>query len=224
MRPSTPRARPSSTRPLAVLALALLGAGCMTGDGMQTKLRDASTDYNKALRWRDIDRAAEFLPAESQQAFLATHEDYAEEIVVVDYELTRLDLDKTTGVAASRAHIWWHADDSTVIESTMVDQLWQFHEGKFVLVDERRASGERLGLFAEFIEDDHPWLPGLLPYRKAHHIGEDNKKGRRAKATPSDHKPVAPPPGWGPHRGTTMSGDEADEADELPGDGDISMR
>lgn len=194
----------------------------MTGDGMQTKLRDASTDYNKALRWRDIDRAAEFLPAESQQAFLAAHEEYAEDLVVVDYELTRLDLDKATGVAASRAQIWWHADDSTVVEHTMVDQLWQFHEGKFVLVDERRASGERLGLFAEFVEDDHPWLPGLLPYRKAHHIGEDNKKGRRpnSKATASKRKPAAPPPGWGPHRGVSMPEDDQ----PLPGDDGISMR
>ncbi|MBL8948111.1 MAG: hypothetical protein JNK45_33355, partial [Myxococcales bacterium] len=53
----------------AAVLLAILGtSGCMTGDGMQTKLRDATTEYNRAVRWRDVDRAAEFLPAESQQA------------------------------------------------------------------------------------------------------------------------------------------------------------
>ncbi|MBX7079357.1 MAG: hypothetical protein K1X88_09245 [Nannocystaceae bacterium] len=177
-----------------LVAVAALG-GCVSGDGMQTKLRDATTDYNKALRWRDIDRAAEFLPANSQQEFLATHEDFAKELVIVDYELTRLDLDKSSGVAASRAQIWWHADDSTVIESTMVDQLWQFHEGKFVLVDERRSSGERLGIFGEFVEDEHPWLPGLLAYRKSHHIGANNKQG----AKPGRRKePAGAPPSWGP--------------------------
>lgn len=185
-----------------VVLLATLGlSACMSGDGMQTKLRDATTDYNKAIRWRDVDRAAEFLPAESQQAFLARHEEFGEELVVVDYELTRLDLDKTTGVAASRAQIWWHTDDSTVIETTAVDQLWQFHEGNFVLVDERRSAGERLGLFAEFVDDDHPWLPGLDDYRKSREIGEDNKKKKRGRPAPAKRTkggPVVPPPSWGP--------------------------
>lgn len=187
----------------AAVLLAMVGfSGCMTGDGMQSKLRDATTEYNRALRWRDIDRAAEFLPAESQQAFLRMHEEFDEELVVVDYELTRLDLDKTNGVAASRAQIWWHTDASTVIESTAVDQLWQFHEGNFVLVDERRSAGERLGLFPEFVEDDHPWLPGLEDYRKSRAIGEDNKTKARAAAKGKKKKPaggpVTPPPSWGP--------------------------
>ncbi|HWB74560.1 MAG TPA: hypothetical protein VG755_06385 [Nannocystaceae bacterium] len=182
----------------AVLPLAiLLGAGCMTGDGMQTKLRDATTEYNRSLRWRDLDIAATYLPVESKQAFLLAQEEFMEELVVLDYELTRLDLDKTTGVAASRAQIWWHTEDSTVVETTMVDQLWQFHEGKFVLVDERRSSGTRLGLFAELVEEEHPWLPGLQRYRRDHEVGKDNKhKHKRQKPKKDPGGPVAAPPSW----------------------------
>lgn len=197
-------------RALALL-LVLVPSACMSGDGMQTKLRDVTTEYNRALRWRDVDRAAHFLPAESQQQFLRTHEDFGEEVVVVDYELTRLDLDKTTGVAASRAQIWWHTEDSTVLETTMVDQLWQFHEGDFVLVDERRSSGERLGLFAEFIDDEHPWLPGLDDFRKSRAIGEEHTKHKaRANATkkrPGRTEPVAPPPSWGTRHPPVASSD-----------------
>jgi hypothetical protein len=171
-------------RALGLLAiLAALSSGCMTGDGMQTKLRDATSEYNKSLRWRDLDRAAEWLPRDAQQAFLARQDEYTEELVVVDYELTRLDLDKRTGVAASRAQIWWHTDDSTVVESTTVDQLWQFHEGKFVLVDERRSAGTPLGLFAEH-DGEHPYLPGLQRYRKANDIGVDKKKVGKKKPAP----------------------------------------
>jgi hypothetical protein len=199
---------------LLFLVTVVLG-GCMTGDGMQTKLRDATTEYNRSLRWRDVDVAAEYLPAESQQIFLAKHEEMGEELVVVDYELTRLDLDKTTGVAASRAQIWWHTDDSTVLETTMVDQLWQFHEGKFVLVDERRSGGERLSLFAEFLEDEHPWLPGLEHYRKTRAIGEDNKKhkGKRPAKKKKDG-PVTPPPSWG-KGGALADADELGEGADL---------
>lgn len=191
-----------------VLAVASIAAatGCMTGDGMQSKLRDASTDYNKSLRWRDIDRAAEFLPRESQMQFLAKQEEYAEDLVVLDYEVTRLDLDKRTGVAASRAMIWWHTDDSTVVETTTIDQLWQFHRGNFVLVDERRASGTLLGLFAED-DEPHPWLPGLQPYRKQHDIGAEKKKFGRKKPPPE------PAIQW-PH-GPIDSGHAGDDARSL---------
>jgi len=178
---------------LLALLVPVATSGCMSGDGMATKLRDASTDYNKSLRWRDIDRAAEFLPREAQMEFLARQEEYAEDLIVLDYEVTRLDLDKQTGVASSRATIWWHTDDSTVVETTTIDQLWQFHHGNFVLVDERRASGQMLGLFAE-ADEPHPYLPGLQPYRKMHDIGADKKKHGRKKPPPEPqiHWPHGP--------------------------------
>jgi hypothetical protein len=196
-----------------LLLVISLAVGCMAGDGMQTKLRDASTEYNRALRWRDIDIAAAFLPVESKQAFMRAHEDVAKELIVVDYELMRLDLDKTTGVAASRAQIWWHTNDTTVIENTLVDQLWQFHEGKFVLVDERRSGGTRLGLFAELIEEEHPWLPGLQRYRVDHEVGKDNKdKKRKPKAPKKTDGTVAPPASWpGSDGGLARGSDYPDE-------------
>jgi hypothetical protein len=177
----------------AILAFCTsFSGGCMTGDGMQSKLRDATTEYNRSLRWRDVDRAAEFLPADAQQRFLARQEDVEEELIVLDYELTRLDLDKQTGVAASRATIWWHTEDSTIVEDTTVDQLWQWNDGKFVLVDERRASGTPLVLFAEVDEGEHPYLPGLHAYRKQHEIGEANKKGRRPGRKAPKPEPTEP--------------------------------
>lgn len=157
---------------LAVLAFA---PACATSDGMQTKLRDATSGYNRSIRWGDFDRAAGYLPQLSQQAFLAHHDDFSEELVIVDYELTRLDLDKNTGIAASRAEITWHTDRRLIIERTAVDQLWQWHEGKFVLVDERRSGGTPLSVFAEPGEKTHPYLPGIEAFREAHEIGEDER-------------------------------------------------
>lgn len=164
-----------------LLPLGLVLSACMAGNGMQTKLRDTSSAYNRALRWGDIDRAAKYLPAEAQQTFMERYDETAEELVIVDYELTRLDLDREKGVAASRAQIVWHLDRELVVRNTLVDQLWQFHEGNFVLVDERRAGGEPLALFAEVEETPHPYLPGLEPYRDAHEIGKENKGRKKSK-------------------------------------------
>jgi hypothetical protein len=168
-----------------LVGLGLLFSGCASGDGMQTKLRDATSGYNASLRWGDIDRAAEYLPAEAQMRFMSQHEDVDDVLVIVDYEVTRLDLDKRTGVAASRAEISWHTDRELIVRKTAVDQVWQFHEGRFVLVDERRRSGRPLTIFAEPEEDPHPYLPGLETYREVHSIGEENKnrKTRRGRAS-----------------------------------------
>ena len=91
--------------PLALLALA---PACATGDGMQNKLYDATSAYNRSLRWGDIDRAAGWLPAPSQPSFLAHYDELSDELVIVDYELTRLDLDKESGIATSRAEMKLH--------------------------------------------------------------------------------------------------------------------
>lgn len=175
--------------PALVLACLTILPACASGDGMQEKLRDASTVYNRSLRWGDIDRAAEHLPAEAQQAFLEKHESVSDELVIVDYELTRLDLDKETGVAASRAEITWHTQRSTIVKATTVDQLWQFHDGRFVLVDERRSAGTPLAIFAEREEDPHPYLPGIRAYRRQHEIGQENKKKRRSKKKKDEARP-----------------------------------
>ncbi len=168
-------------RTACTLALLTLASGCMSGDGMASKIRDTTSAYNRALRWGDIDRAVEYVPAESKVDFLARHEVVEEKLVVVEYDVVRLDLDRERGVAASRAEIIWHTDRELVVERTLVDQLWQFHDGRFVLVDERRAGGTPLTIFAEVAEDPHPYLPGLEAYRKEHKIGEENKYEKRRR-------------------------------------------
>ena len=177
------------------LGLLTLLSGCMTGDGMASKIRDTSTAYNRALRWGDIDHAVEYVPPQSRDMFLDRHDVAEEKLVVVEYEVVRLDLDRERGVAASRAEIVWHTDRDMVVERTLVDQLWQFHDGHFVLVDERRAGGTPLSIFAEVAEDPHPYLPGLEAYRKQHKIGEKNKYGgkkrKKKKREESRPEPVA---------------------------------
>lgn len=169
---------------LLALAVALaLGssAACISVDNLQSKLRDTTSEYNRMLRWGDIDRAADHLPAESQQAFLDRYESVKDELVIVDYEMTRLDYEPQTGVATSRARVDWHTDRHLIVKTTEVDQTWQFHEGNFILVDERRCSGDPLAVFADEAEDPHPYLPGLEAFRKKHEIGAENHKDRKRR-------------------------------------------
>jgi hypothetical protein len=134
--------------PLALLAL-LAVQGCAAADGMAEKFYDASRAYNRSLRWEDFDRAARHLPPESVNAFLDHHESIEDDIVIIDYDIERMKLEKQTGRAATRVNISWHKDDETIVRNTVVDQQWQFHDGAWYLVDEYRVDGKPLALFAE---------------------------------------------------------------------------
>ena len=147
---------------------------------MVEKLYNTTRAYNRSLRWGDWDRAAEYLPKQSVNAFIDAHQAVEEKLVVIDYEMSRIEVDKQNGIAASQVHISWHTENNLVVRETIVNHVWQWHEGKWVLVDERRSGGKPLGIFAEQEEgEQHPWLPGLEAYREEWAIGLDDKEKRK---------------------------------------------
>lgn len=167
-----------------VLSGAIAGPGCAASDGMVDKLYDSTRAYNRSLRWGDWDRAAEHLPAESADAFMEAHQAVEDRLVVIDYEMTRMEVDKLNGIAISQVEISWHTETELIVRTTKVNHLWQWHEGKWVLVDERRDGGKPLAIFAEVDEgQDHPYLPGLEAFREEKAIGmDDDEKRKRDRA------------------------------------------
>ena len=141
---------------------------------MIEKLYDSTRAYNRSLRWGDWDRAAEYLPTASANAFIESHQEVEDRLVVLDYQMTRIEIDKPNGIAISQAQISWHTDDELVVRTTTVNHLWQWYEGRWILVDERRDSGRPLSIFAEVgAGEDHPYLPGLEAFREEYAIGMD---------------------------------------------------
>jgi hypothetical protein len=185
--------------------------GCATAaDGMQEKLYETTRAYNRSLRWADYDRAAAYVPPESEDAFLDDHGKFEEELVMIDYNLTRLKMEKQQGIATCRVKLSWHTDRSNVVRDTEVEQVWQFFEGQWYLVDERRVDGEPLALFAELGEEqqlEHPYLPGLLEFRDKRDIGlsekeqkERDRERRRARRRAGDPQGADLPLGGEKHQ------------------------
>lgn len=173
-----------------LLSSVVTGLGCAASDGMVEKLYDSTRAYNRSLRWGDWDRAAEHLPAASANAFIDSHQEVEDELVVLDYRMTRLEVDKINGIAASQVEISWHTADNLVVRDTTVNHLWQWYEGRWILVDERRSAGKPLTIFAEVSEDQpHPYLPGLKAFREEYAIGMDaDEKRKRERARRKEEK------------------------------------
>ena len=203
------RARNFVTKGLAsFLGASLIGlvtlAGCANvGDGMKEKLYETTRAYNRALRWADYDRAAAYVPAEAEDEFLDDHSKYDEELVMIDYNLTRLKMEQQQGIATCRVKLQWHTDRDIVVHETEVEQVWQFFQGRWFLVDERRIDGDPLALFAErgeYDELDHPYLPGLAAFRDDRDIGLSEKEQkardrerRKAKRNAADPQSTQAP-------------------------------
>jgi hypothetical protein len=165
---------------------------------MQEKLYEATRSYNRSLRWSDYDRAAAWVPATSEFEFMNQHEDLDDEFVMLDYQLTRLNIDKDNGIAHSRVELQWHMDRTLVVETTAVDQTWQWHGGRWWLVEEWRASGEPMPMFAEKPSAGtaaHPYLPGLEQFRETFAIGEDDERKGAAKRSAARAKDPGSAPG-----------------------------
>lgn len=166
---------------VAVLVTSVAVTSCAASDGMIEKLYDSTRAYNRSLRWGDWDRAAEYIPQASANAFMDSHQAVEERLVVIDYQMTRIEVDKANGVAASQVDISWHTDRELVVRTTRVNHIWQWYEGQWVLVDERRSGGKPLAIFAEVgTGEDHPYLPGLDAFREEYAIGlnPDEKRKR----------------------------------------------
>ncbi len=152
---------------------------------MQEKLYDVSRAYNRALRWSDYDLAARYVPAPWVESFLDEHERLDHDIVIVDYELKRLRLDRQRGTAESRVEFSWHTEDRLVVETSVIAQAWQWYEGAWFLVDERLIAGEPVVFAPAVLDKEHPYLPGLERFRSTYSIGPEDDNDTRKAGSPS---------------------------------------
>lgn len=160
--------------------------GCATMNGLSDKFDIASRSYNRALRWDDLDSAMTYLPPESVAGFLAERDVTGDSIKIVDYDRVRVQVDQKLAQGFVRVMLQWHYDDSVTVETCIVDQVWQYHNGDWTLVEEWQIKGTPLFLFAEYDEDHpdapHPYLPGLASFRETRMIGlSDTEKRKRIR-------------------------------------------
>lgn len=168
-------------------------------NGLSDKFDIASRSYNRALRWDDTDSAVAYLPPESVHGFLAERDTTDDVVKIVDYDRVRVQVDQKRAQGFVRVMLQWHYDDSLTVETCIVEQIWQYHAGDWILVEEWQIKGTPLFFFAEYDEDDpqapHPYLPGLESFRETRMIGlsdaEKRKRIREAKRSARESLPPA---------------------------------
>jgi PBP1b-binding outer membrane lipoprotein LpoB len=144
-------------RILILLTFALLLAGCFTGVAPLQRVSDAVRETNSSTRFGQVEVAIRHVDASARPDFLSRRSQWGQSIRVLEIEtagITIVDEEHATVVV----DISWSSVTDSMLRVTQVHQEWENKKLGWVLMRERRLSGES-GLFGEVmtqLEPPHP--------------------------------------------------------------------
>lgn len=136
------------TRPIiGAVACALAIGACVSQAAPAAKASDAARELNQSLRFGRMDIAAPMVAPAARAAFLQRRQLWGRTIRIFDVEMAGLEMEESTEAVIQVDYSWTPVDEST-LRVTRVEQRWSDQQGNWLLVRERRISGE-IGLFGE---------------------------------------------------------------------------
>jgi hypothetical protein len=137
----------STLRLLAGLALSVAWSACVTPPPPAERASDAARQLNVASRFGELASVIDMTSPRIRERFQARRSDWGKEVRVVDVELASLDLSDARHAKVTVDFSWTRTNEGT-LRATRVLQEWESADGPWLLVRERRVSGD-IGLFGE---------------------------------------------------------------------------
>jgi hypothetical protein len=136
-------------RPLVLIpALALtIWSGCMGPQTPAQRASDAARELNVNSRFGDVAGTATMTSPNVRAQYVSRRSEWGKLVRVVDVDLGGFTMDDAEHATVVVDFQWTRVDDGT-LHSTRVLQEWASTEGPWMLVRERRQSGD-IGLFGE---------------------------------------------------------------------------
>ena len=138
-------------RLLALFAVVALNAACAMTPAQRREenlVREART-FNDDLRWQRYEQLSESLPPEEARLLQSRAEAMGDDLAMADYDVTSITFAPGSEAANVVVKFSWYSKRATTLHETTVDQRWEYQSGRWVLVKQRRARGERFPLIPE---------------------------------------------------------------------------
>jgi hypothetical protein len=135
-------------------ALTLLGApAClMPAQRREDTLQREVRLWNDDQRWGRWDAVMAAMPEADGRALLERVELVEKELVLGDFELTGIRIGDGSESATVTVKLDWYWKRDMLVRTTHLEQRWEFQQGRWLMVGQRRARGERLPLVPEPID------------------------------------------------------------------------
>ena len=114
---------------------------------------DAARELNVTSRFGEVSAVLGMTAPSMREQFLNRRSEWGKMVRVVDVELAGLTVPDNEHAAVAVDFSWTRNDDST-LRTTRVLQNWENTQGSWLLVRERRLSGD-IGLFGEVVQAPH---------------------------------------------------------------------
>ena len=114
---------------LALLALAVTGCGVVYTSPTE-KLEMSVLRYNDAVRWRNLEAAAEHVPAAKRRAYIDLRHKAGTDLTILDYDIAGVRQTEPNKKAEVIVQFTWNRLPSNVVETTTFKQEWEYGEDK----------------------------------------------------------------------------------------------
>jgi hypothetical protein len=143
-------------RALLVLAIAL--AGCMVTPVQRredTLVREAR-EFNDDIRWGRYEQLHLSLPPDEAALIVSRAAALGDDLVVGDYEVTAIKFASGSEAATAMVKFDWYSKRDSIVHSSVVEQRWEFLDGKWLMTKQRRLRGDRFPLVPEPVPPPAP--------------------------------------------------------------------
>jgi len=143
-------------RALLILAVAL--AGCMVTPVQRredTLVREAR-EFNDDIRWGRYEQLHLSLPPDEAALIVSRAAALGDDLVVGDYEVTSIKFASGSEAATAMVKFDWYSKRDSILHSSVVEQRWEYLEGRWLMTKQRRLRGERFPLVPEPVPPPAP--------------------------------------------------------------------
>jgi hypothetical protein len=142
-------------KPSIALATLLLASalGCMTpSQRRQDDLMREARTWNDDFRWGRWEIVGQSMTSEENALFQARKNLVENDLVIADYEVTQVRfLDSGLAATVDVSLEWYRKTDPNVRQASL-QQRWEYRGGRWMMIKQRRARGDRFPLVPEPVE------------------------------------------------------------------------
>jgi hypothetical protein len=144
----------------SAVAAALLVAGvlgCMTPTQRRQEdlIRDARM-FNDDFRWGRWEVLGQSMTPEESALFQARKNLVDRELVIVDYEVLSVRFLQASQAATVDVRIQWYMKSNPTVRQASLEQRWELRDGRWMMIKQRRARGDRFPLVPEPVAPPAP--------------------------------------------------------------------
>ena len=130
--------------------LALSMPGCMTpGQRREDDLIRDARMFNDDFRWGRWDVLGQSMTPEENALFQARKNLVDDDLVVVDYEVTAVKFMEKSEAATVDVKLEWYKKSDPSVRRATLQQRWELRGGRWMMIKQRRARGDRFPLVPE---------------------------------------------------------------------------